>query len=87
MSFFSYYLCRSDVRNNYYTRKVIIYLIKDSCDSDAVASYLDRMRKQVIRNGGTREDFNNRIKCLYSEAADYGIDKQKIRRVLTTLGI
>lgn len=82
-----YYLCRSDVRNNYYTRKVIIYLIKDSCDSDAVASYLDRMRKQVIRNGGTREDFNNRIKCLYSEAADYGIDKQKIRRVLTTLGI
>lgn len=82
-----YYLCRSNVRNNCYTRKVIIYLIKDSCDSDAVASYLDRMRKQVIRNGGTREDFNNRIKCLYSEAADYGIDKQKIRRILTALGI
>lgn len=53
---------------------------------DVVFQY-HRMRKQVIRNGGTREDFNNRIKCLYSEAADYGIDKQKIRRILTTLGI
>lgn len=82
-----YYLCRSDVRNNYYTRKVIIYLIIEARDSDSVASYLDRMRKQVIKNGGTREDFNNRIKCLYSEAADYGIDKQKIRGILTTLGI
>lgn len=66
---------------------LFIYLIIEARDSDSVASYLDRMRKQVIKNGGTREDFNNRIKCLYSEAADYGIDKQKIRGILTTLGI
>lgn len=82
-----YYLCRSDVRNNYYTRKVIIYLIKDGCDSDTVASYLDRMRKQVIKNGGTRGEFNNRIKCLYGEAADYGIDNPNIQEILLKIGI
>lgn len=53
-----YYLCRDDVRNNFYTRKIVIYLIKDGCDPDTVASYLERMRKQIIKHGGTRGEYN-----------------------------
>jgi hypothetical protein len=82
-----YYLCRSDVRNNYYTRKVIIYLIKDGCDSDTIASYLERMRKQVVKRGETRSEYNRWIKCLYGEAADYGIEEQKIQEILLKIGI
>lgn len=82
-----YYLCRSNVRNNYYTRKVVIYLIKEDCDSDTVASYLERMRKQVIKRGETRGEFNRWIKCLYGEAADYGIEEQKIQEILLKIGI
>lgn len=82
-----HYLYCSCVRNNYYTRKIIIYLIKDGCDPDTVASYLERMRKQVVKSGETHGEYNRGIKRLYGEAADYGIEEQKIQEVLLKIGI
>lgn len=82
-----YYLCRECVRDNYYTRKIVLYLIKDGCDSDTVALYLEKMRNNSLKRGEKRSEFNSRIKCLYDEAGDYDIDEQKIQEILLKIGI
>ena len=66
---------------NYYTRKIILYLIKTESDEEKVIEKINMMKKACTSHHSLSY-FKNHMQCAVNEAGENNVDRNKVIQVL-----
>lgn len=66
---------------NYYTRKIILYMIKNEPDEEKIVQKINIMRKAYTSHDSLSQ-FKNRMQSAINEARENNVDREKVIRVL-----